>query len=115
MAFSLIFAPVQQRKGRYDSWYYQTYTAEKWKSASVEIRGYMLPDFEKQVDLPARPMGMSSLIWANRISRSRRWIKEMPSTMPLPTNGTDGPSLALNLTMPVRLKKACLSADLSSD
>jgi hypothetical protein len=54
VSFSLIFVPVQQRKGRYDSWYYQTYTAEKWKSASVEIRGYMLPDFEKQVNLTGK-------------------------------------------------------------
>ena len=44
-------SPFKISEGAKDSTYYAYYSREKWAHASPNLRKYMLPDFEKQVDL----------------------------------------------------------------
>jgi hypothetical protein len=43
--------PFVTTSGRHDAVYYSVYSREKWIGANKELRGYMLPDFKKQVNL----------------------------------------------------------------
>jgi hypothetical protein len=51
VAVGVFRSPSKMSDGRKDSVYYAYYSREKWADANPDLRNYMLPDFEKQVDL----------------------------------------------------------------